>query len=147
MLSRSLSGSVIGEKVRPMVPVTRGFNAETDEYVDMMEAGINDPTKAERIAVRKAASIASLLLKRGAHHRPPGLRDRDSAHGIDLPPGRDRVGEATGARAVPPMRRRRAAVPYASPRSLAASSMTWRRHLKVTSSCATSSLGLGLQRR
>src|SRR5881296_1868581 len=57
-----LEGSVIVDKVRAMVPVTRGFDAETNEYVDMMEAGIIDPTKVERVALQNAASIASLLL-------------------------------------------------------------------------------------
>jgi chaperonin GroEL len=45
-----------------MVPITRGFDAETNEYVDMMQAGIIDPTKVERVALQHAASIASLLL-------------------------------------------------------------------------------------
>src|SRR5436189_1377962 len=54
--------SVIVEKVRTMVPVTRGFDAETNEYVDMMQAWIIDPTKVERVALQNAASIASLLL-------------------------------------------------------------------------------------
>jgi chaperonin GroEL len=57
-----LEGSVVVEKVRTMVPVTRGFDAETNEYVDMMKAGIIDPTKVERVALQNAASIASLLL-------------------------------------------------------------------------------------
>src|SRR5439155_1226095 len=57
-----LEGSVIVEKVRATVPVTRGFDAETNEYVDMMLAGIIDPTKVERVALRHAASIAALLL-------------------------------------------------------------------------------------
>jgi chaperonin GroEL len=57
-----LEGSVIVERVRTMVPVTRGFDAETNEYVDMIKAGIIDPTKVERVALQNAASIASLLL-------------------------------------------------------------------------------------
>jgi chaperonin GroEL len=57
-----LESSVIVDKVRGMVPVTRGFDAETNEYVDMMQAGIIDPTKVERVALQNAASIASLLL-------------------------------------------------------------------------------------
>src|SRR5687768_15783782 len=55
-------GSVVVEKVRGMVPITRGFDAETNEYVDMIQAGIIDPTKVERVALQNAASIASLLL-------------------------------------------------------------------------------------
>jgi chaperonin GroEL len=39
-----------------------GFNARTDEYVDMIEAGIIDPTKVTRLALENAGSIASLLL-------------------------------------------------------------------------------------
>jgi len=57
-----LEGSVIVQKVKAAVPVTRGFDAETGEYVDMMQAGIIDPTKVERVALQNAASIASLLL-------------------------------------------------------------------------------------
>jgi chaperonin GroEL len=57
-----LEASVVIEKVRTMVPVTRGFDAETNEYVDMIKAGIIDPTKVERVALQNAASIASLLL-------------------------------------------------------------------------------------
>ncbi len=57
-----LEGSVIVEKVKGLVPITRGFDAETNEYVDMIQAGIIDPTKVERVALQNAASIASLLL-------------------------------------------------------------------------------------
>jgi chaperonin GroEL len=57
-----LEGSVVIEKVNGMVPLTRGFDAERNEYVDMIRAGIIDPTKVERVALQNAASIASLLL-------------------------------------------------------------------------------------
>src|SRR5207237_515910 len=56
------AGPVIVEKVKGLVPLTRGFDAETNEDVDMMLAGIVDPTKVERVALQNAASIASLLL-------------------------------------------------------------------------------------
>ena len=39
-----------------------GFNAATGEYVDMLEAGIIDPVKVERVALQNAVSVASLLL-------------------------------------------------------------------------------------
>ena len=39
-----------------------GYNARTEEYVDMLEVGIIDPTKVTRLALENAASIASLLL-------------------------------------------------------------------------------------
>src|SRR5213596_1181336 len=57
-----LEGAVVVAKVRAAVPVTHGFDAEANEYVDMMLAGIIDPTKVERVALQNAASIASLLL-------------------------------------------------------------------------------------
>jgi chaperonin GroEL len=41
---------------------TYGYDAEHMEYVDMLQAGIIDPTKVERVALENAASIASLLL-------------------------------------------------------------------------------------
>src|SRR5213080_470516 len=57
-----LEGSVIVEKVKAETVVTRGFDAESMEFVDMLQAGIIDPTKVERVALENAASIASLLL-------------------------------------------------------------------------------------
>jgi chaperonin GroEL len=57
-----LEGSVVVEKVKSASGVSQGFDAERNEYVDMMQAGILDPTKVERIALQNAASIASLLL-------------------------------------------------------------------------------------
>jgi chaperonin GroEL len=39
-----------------------GFNAQTGEYVDMIKAGIIDPTKVVRTALQDAASVASLLI-------------------------------------------------------------------------------------
>jgi chaperonin GroEL len=57
-----LEGSVIVEKVKAEQILTRGFDAESMEFVDMFQAGIIDPTKVERVALQNAASIASLLL-------------------------------------------------------------------------------------
>src|SRR5213593_3822352 len=57
-----LEGSVIVEKVKAATVPTQGFDAETMEYVDMLQAGIIDPAKVERVALQNAASIASLLL-------------------------------------------------------------------------------------
>jgi chaperonin GroEL len=57
-----LEGSVVVEKVKAETVTTRGFNAETLEYVDMLQAGIIDPTKVERTALQNAASVAGLLL-------------------------------------------------------------------------------------
>jgi chaperonin GroEL len=57
-----LEGSVIVEKVKAETVPTRGYDAESMEYVDMLQAGIIDPAKVERVALENAASIASLLL-------------------------------------------------------------------------------------
>jgi chaperonin GroEL len=57
-----LEGSVVVEKVKTAKGAADGFDAEANEYVDMMHAGIIDPTKVERVALQNAASIASLLL-------------------------------------------------------------------------------------
>ena len=57
-----LEGSVIVEKVKAEKVVNRGFDAESLEFVDMIQAGIIDPTKVERVALENAASVASLLL-------------------------------------------------------------------------------------
>jgi chaperonin GroEL len=55
-------GSVIVEKVKHETVATRGFDADSMEFVDMIQAGIIDPAKVERVALQNAASIASLLL-------------------------------------------------------------------------------------
>ena len=56
-----LEGSVIVEKVRESSD-NIGFNALTEEYVDMVKSGIVDPTKVTRSALQNAASIASTVL-------------------------------------------------------------------------------------
>src|SRR5258708_15104690 len=56
-----LEGSVVVEHVKKEKK-TVGFNADTEEYVDMFEAGIIDPTKVSRSALQNAASVAGLLL-------------------------------------------------------------------------------------
>src|SRR2546430_1436109 len=55
-----LEGSVVVEKVKAALPVTHGFDAETNEYVDMMQAGSVDPPKAEPVAPPNAPSIPPL---------------------------------------------------------------------------------------
>jgi chaperonin GroEL len=57
-----LEGSIVVEKVRSATDVAHGFDAESNTYVDMVRAGIIDPTKVERVALQHAASIASLML-------------------------------------------------------------------------------------
>lgn len=54
-------GSVIVEKLKTQKPGV-GYNAATDEWADMISAGIVDPTKVTRSALQNAASVAALLL-------------------------------------------------------------------------------------
>lgn len=56
-----LEGSVVVEKVKN-TEAGVGFNAFTEEYIDMVKAGIVDPAKVTRSALQNAASIASLVL-------------------------------------------------------------------------------------
>ena len=56
-----LEGSVVAEKVSSL-PSGHGLNAETGEYVDMIQAGIVEPAKVTRCALQNAASIAALFL-------------------------------------------------------------------------------------
>jgi len=56
-----LEGAVIINKVKEAVSGT-GFNAVTEEYVDMVAAGILDPVKVTRSALQNATSVASTLL-------------------------------------------------------------------------------------
>ena len=65
---------------------TRGYDAESMEYVDMIQAGIIDPAKVERVALQNAASIASLLLTTEAlitdiPEEKAGGRSGDAARG------------------------------------------------------------------
>jgi chaperonin GroEL len=57
-----MEGSVIVDKIRQEKSATFGFNAANEEYVDMLKAGIIDPTKVTRCALQNAASVAGLML-------------------------------------------------------------------------------------
>lgn len=57
-----LEPSVIVDKVKSSKDANYGFDAGVEEYVDMLKAGIVDPTKVTRCALQNAASVASLML-------------------------------------------------------------------------------------
>ena len=57
-----LEPSVIVDKVKSSDKTNYGFDAQKEEYVDMLQAGIIDPTKVTRSALQNAASVASLML-------------------------------------------------------------------------------------
>ncbi|MEW6571527.1 MAG: chaperonin GroEL [Nitrospirota bacterium] len=80
-----IEGSVVVEKVKHAKDVNFGFDAEKEEYVDMMKAGIIDPTKVARTALQNASSVAALMLttsvmvseipeeEKGGPKMPPGM--------------------------------------------------------------------------
>jgi chaperonin GroEL len=57
-----VEGSIVVNKIAENKSQTYGFNAQTEEYVDMLEAGIVDPAKVVRTALQDAASVAGLLI-------------------------------------------------------------------------------------
>ncbi|MEY8382222.1 chaperonin GroEL [Christensenellaceae bacterium 44-20] len=57
-----IEGSIIVEKVRENQSKSFGYDAYQDKFIDMIEAGILDPTKVTRSALQNAASVASMLL-------------------------------------------------------------------------------------
>ncbi len=57
-----LEGSVIVDNIKKSGKTGFGFNALTEEYTDMLEAGIVDPTKVTRSALENAASVAAMVL-------------------------------------------------------------------------------------
>jgi chaperonin GroEL len=74
-----------------------GFNAQTEEYGDLVQQGVIDPTKVSRTALQNAASVASLMLttdamvaelveekKGGAGHSHGGMPDMGGMGGMDM---------------------------------------------------------------
>jgi chaperonin GroEL len=57
-----VEGSIVVGRVLDNASATFGFNAQTEEYVDMVQAGVIDPAKVVRTALQDAASVASLLI-------------------------------------------------------------------------------------
>jgi chaperonin GroEL len=81
-------GSLVVERVKGM-PRGQGYNAETNEYGDLMGAGVIDPAKVTRSALQNAASIASMLLttevliaEKPEKEKPAG----GGGHGGGMPP-------------------------------------------------------------
>jgi len=57
-----VEGSIVVGKVLENSSATFGFNAQTEEYVDLVKAGVIDPAKVVRTALQDAASVAGLLI-------------------------------------------------------------------------------------
>ena len=61
-VNAGVEGSVVVEKLKSKQAVGFGYDAAKDEYTDMIERGITDPTKVTRSALQNAASIAAMVL-------------------------------------------------------------------------------------
>ena len=79
--SSGVDGSVVAGKVRESSDLSFGFNAQTEEYGDMIAAGIMDPTKVVRVALQDAASVASLLITTEAMIADKPSKDGGNAGG------------------------------------------------------------------
>jgi chaperonin GroEL len=62
VLNCGTEGAVVAEKIRNNKDANYGYNATTEQYEDLVAAGVIDPTKVTRTALQNAASIASLML-------------------------------------------------------------------------------------
>ncbi|MGH9861933.1 MAG: chaperonin GroEL [Candidatus Acidiferrales bacterium] len=81
-------GAVVSKQVRASQDLNYGFDAEREEYTDMIKAGVIDPAKVTRLALQNAASIAALMLTTEA--LVAEIReeeDKKGAGGGHMPPG------------------------------------------------------------
>jgi chaperonin GroEL len=62
VLNCGTEGAVVVEHIKAQKDPNYGYNASTDQYEDLVKAGVIDPTKVTRTALQNAASIASLML-------------------------------------------------------------------------------------
>jgi chaperonin GroEL len=76
-----IEGSIVINKINENKSQTFGFNAQTEQYVDMIEAGIVDPAKVVRTALQDAASVAGLLITTEAM-----IADAPKDKGASMPP-------------------------------------------------------------
>ena len=81
--------SIIVEKIKESTKVGFGFDAGTGKYVDMIEAGIVDPTKVTRSALENAASVASMILTTESimtEKKEKSCSCNCGGHGAEMPP-------------------------------------------------------------
>ena len=77
-----MEASIVVGKLLEQKSNTYGFDAQTEKYVDFIDAGIVDPTKVVRIALQNAASVAGLLITTEAM-----IADRPEKKSAPMPGG------------------------------------------------------------
>jgi chaperonin GroEL len=87
-----VEGSIVVGKLRESKDENFGFNAQTEEYVDMLKAGIIDPVKVVRTALQDAASVAGLIITTEASIAEAPKRDKGGAGG-GMPGGMGGMGD------------------------------------------------------
>ena len=99
-----VDGAVVVNRVRQTKGKNDGYNANKDEYVDMIAAGIIDPAKVVRTSLQNAASVAALLLSTDSliteipqeEEEAAGGHDHDHGMGGGMPPGMGGMGGMGG---------------------------------------------------
>jgi chaperonin GroEL len=86
-----VDGAIVVDKVKGGKGAF-GFNAQTEEYEDLMKAGVIDPTKVVRSALQNAASVASLLLTTEAMVAEKPEEKHEHGGGGGMPPGMGGMG-------------------------------------------------------
>ncbi|MGH9803856.1 MAG: TCP-1/cpn60 chaperonin family protein, partial [Candidatus Acidiferrales bacterium] len=80
-------GAVVAEQVKSSKDANHGFDAEREEYGDLIKAGVIDPAKVTRLALQNAASIAALMLTTEALVAELPEDEEKKAPGGHMPPG------------------------------------------------------------
>jgi chaperonin GroEL len=88
-----LEGSIVVNKVKESKEQNFGFNAATNEYEDLVKAGVIDPTKVSRSALQNAASVASLMLTTMAVIADKPKEDKGGGGGGGMPGGMGGMGD------------------------------------------------------
>jgi chaperonin GroEL len=80
-------GSIVVGKLLEQKEYKFGYDAQTDQYVDMYKAGIIDPAKVVRTALQDAASVSGLLITTEAMIAEAPKKDSGHSHGGGMPRG------------------------------------------------------------
>jgi chaperonin GroEL len=89
VVNSGTEGAIVVEKIRANDSPNFGFNAQTDQYEDLVGSGVIDPTKVTRTALQNAASIAGLMLTTEAMvseipEKKPAAGPGPGGHGPDM---------------------------------------------------------------